>query len=218
MIELKELCERYRKLNVPAVSDQVDRLGYWHQVLNPGFRPLTMNDKLAGPAYTIYGTPSHELDKSKHLVKLHAVDNITPHSIVVYATNDDRADGHWGELLTNAVISHQVNGALIDGGVRDARQIIDMGFPLFHKFFSPGDSRGRFMVEEYQKPVIVGGVKINPGDFILGDYDGIIAIPKDVVEQVLLASETIAETENEIRDRIKKGDKLADLYMAYDTF
>lgn len=211
----KEITEGLMKLRVPAVCDVLDKeFGLWNQILDKDIRPLQLNMKIAGPAFTMFGTKSRETDKKKRLI-VHAVDEMETGSVVVMSTGGDENTGHWGELLSNAAIYHGVNGAVLDGGIRDGGAILALGFPVFHRYFAPGDSTGRFNITEYQVPIVVGGVKVNPGDFIFGDCDGIVAIPKEIAEDVMTAATTIYNTEDEIRDRIRRGEKVADLFFEY---
>ena len=214
-MEMKEITERYMKIRVPSVCDVLDKeFGGWNQILSKEIRPLQLHHKVAGPAYTMFGVKSRETDKKKRMI-VYAIDEMQAGSVVVMCTGGDEATGHWGELLSNAAIYRGVNGAVIDGGIRDTGQIIELGFPIFHRYFAPGDSTGRFNVIEYQTPIVIGGVKVNPGDFIFGDCDGIVAIPKDLIVPVLEKATEVYNTEDEIRDRIKNGEKVAKLYFEY---
>lgn len=214
-MQMKEITERYMKIRVPAVCDVLDKeFGYWNQILDRSIRPLQLHHKVAGPAYTMFGTKSRETDKKKRLI-VHAIDEMVEGSVVVMCTGGDEFTGHWGELLSNAAIYRGVNGAVLDGGLRDTGAIIELGFPIFHRYFAPGDSTGRFNITEYQTPVVIGGVKVNPGDFIFGDCDGIISIPQDIIEPVLEAATQVYVTEDEIRDRIRNGEKISDLFFEY---
>jgi regulator of RNase E activity RraA len=69
-----------------------------------------------------------------------------------------------------------------------------------------------------QIPVVCGGVLVHPGDFIVGDADGVVVVPKDLAPRVLLEAEKTVEVETEIRGRVRAGDKVGDLYMSYERF
>jgi len=212
---MEEITARYMKIRVPAVCDVLDKeFGCWNQILDKQIRPLQLHHKVAGPAYTMFGVKSRETDKKKRLI-VYGIDEMIPGSVVVMCTGGDEYTGHWGELLSNAAIVRGVNGAVLDGGIRDTGAILELGFPIFHRYFAPGDSTGRFNIIEYQTPILIGGVKVNPGDFIFGDCDGVIVIPKDIIEPVLEAATRIDDTEVEIRARIKNGEKISDLFFEY---
>jgi len=217
-MEMKEICERYKKLYVAAVSDVLDSMGHWHQVMEIGLQPLDVrNCKIAGPAFTMMGMGSREMDKTKRLA-VKAIDELYEYSVPVMTTNGDTRTGHWGELLSNAAIVHGCNGAVVDGGIRDCEAIDELGFPIFYKFTCPGDALGRFNIIDFECTIECAGVVVHPGDFIFGDRDGVVVVPKDLTEKVLIEAEGILEVENEIRQRIKNGEKVAELYTQYDQF
>lgn len=211
----KEITEGLMKIRVPAVCDVLDKeFGLWNQILDKDIRPLQLNMKIAGPAFTMFGMKSREMNKKKRLI-VRAVDEMPAGSVVVMSTGGDEDTGHWGELLSNAAVCHGVNGAVLDGGIRDSGAILELGFPVFHRYFAPGDSTGRFNIVGYEVPVVVGGVRIHPGDFVFGDCDGIVVIPKEIAEPVLQMASNIHTTEDEIRDRIRRGEKVTDLFFEY---
>ena len=214
---MKEICERYRKLYVPAVSDILDGMGYWHQVMHIGLIPLNAKQKVAGPAFTMQGVASGEMDKTKRLA-VQALDVLYSQCVPVMTTNGDTRTGHWGELMTNAAILHGCNGAVVDGGIRDTNAIEALGFPLFYRFTCPGDALGRFNIVDYECTVECSGVLVHPGDFIFGDRDGVVVVPKALTEEVLIAAEGILAVEDEIRGRIKAGESVAMLYTQYEQF
>ena len=217
-LEMKEICERYRKLYVPAVSDILDSMGYWHQVMSIGLQPLTReNSVIVGPAFTMMGAGSRELDRTKRLA-VQALDVLYDQCVPVMTTNGDTRTGHWGELMTTAALLHGSNGAIVDGGIRDSAAIEALGYPIQYRFTCPGDALGRFNIVAYECPVECAGVVVNPGDFIFGDRDGVVVIPKHLIEEVLVAAEAVVNVENEIRDRIRAGESVAMLYTQYDQF
>ena len=214
---MKEICERYRKLYTPAVSDTLDSLGYWHQSMSFGLNPLKPHHKIAGPAFTMQGVSSSEMDKTKRLA-VQALDVLYDQCVPVMTTNGNTNTGHWGELMTNAALLHGCNGAVVDGGIRDTAAIDALDFPIFYRFTCPGDALGRFNITAFQCTVECAGVVVNPGDFIFGDRDGVVVVPKPLIERVLEAAESILTVEDEIRGRIKKGESVAKLYTQYDQF
>ncbi len=216
-IPMPELCERFRQLYVPAVCDALDRHGLWHQILDNDIKPLTYDMVVAGPAFTVCGRPERSTDKSIRL-GARAIDELRPMEVVVMQTGGDTHTGHWGELLTNGCLARGATGAVIDGGVRDTRFILELGFPVFCKFRCPGDARGRWNVTQMQTPITLGGVQVHPRDFIFGDADGVVVIPKDLTEEILVAAEKAVIEEREIRQRVQRGESVADLYLKYEQF
>ena len=216
-LPIEELCARYRGLYTAAVADALDDKGRWHQIADRRIQPLTFEMKVAGPAFTMLGRPERSTDRAiRKGVK--AVDALTPLAVAAMDCSGEEITGHWGELLTTGAMVRSCTGAVIDGGVRDVAAILRMGFPVFSKFRSPADAKGRWNVVDFDCPITLGGVPVQPGDFIVGDSDGVVVVPKDLLIEVLLEAEEIARTETEIRQRVRDGQSVAQLYMEYKRF
>jgi regulator of RNase E activity RraA len=106
-------------------------------------------------------------------------------------------------------------GCIIDGHTRDALKIMEMGFPLFCTGFRPVDSSYRSTVIAYDVPVTVGGVRIEPGDIVFGDFDGIVVIPQGILPEVVTRAVEKVKSENHTRDMLREGALLREVY---DTF
>lgn len=216
-ISMEEIVKRYHTLYSGVINDCLDKIGLWTQFMENTIRPLKDDMVVAGPAFTVFGSAERSTDKSIRLGPK-VVDELSPHQVVVMQTNGDLHTGHWGELLTHGAISRGANGAVIDGGLRDSKFIYDLGFPIFYKFTCPGDARGRWNVTQMQEPLIIGNVLVKPGDFIFGDMDGVVVIPKELTVEILFSAESAVKEENEIRKQILSGKKLSDLYLEYEQF
>lgn len=214
---MEEICARYKKLYVAAVSDALDQLGLWNQIVDNEIKPLTYDMVVAGPAFTVFGRAERSTDKSIRL-GARVIDEPSPLEVVAMQTSGDTRTGHWGELLTNGCLARGASGVVVDGGLRDTRFVLELGFPVFCKFRCPGDARGRWNVTEMQTAITLGGVPVRPGDFVFGDADGVVVIPKGVIEEVLVAAEKSVVEEQEIREQIRAGARLSELYMAYEQF
>jgi regulator of RNase E activity RraA len=199
------------------VADVLDNKGLWHQIMDNDLKGLTLDMVVAGPAFTTFGMAERSEDKSiRKGVRM--VDILGRHEVAVFETAGDTRTGHWGELLSNAALARGARGAVIDGGIRDTRYILQLGFPVFCKFRSPGDATGRWNVVDMQVPITAGGVRVHPGDFIFGDADGVLVIPKELTVEILLEAEALLAVENEIRDKVRRGDSVEELYRRYDRF
>ncbi|MCX7152917.1 MAG: RraA family protein [Proteobacteria bacterium] len=205
---------RYLKVDTSNVADVLDGMGYLNQGLSPDFSPYPVNaGRIAGWAYTIRGqmTPyamGGDADKMK------ACQGLSAGEISVWS-GDGEGICYFGELIAIGMKERGCTGALVDGGVRDIRWIGDHGFPVFAKYRTPVQSIGRWKVTACQVPVFVRGagashITVQPGDFILGDDDGVIVIPADIAEKVLVEAERLTEVEKNIREELKKGMTLAE--------
>lgn len=216
-LSVAEICDRFNKLYVPAIADVLDDMGYWNQVMHDDIKALRLTDRVAGRAFTALGKPERSTDRSIRLGP-RMVDELRPHDVAVFDCSDDRTVGHWGELLTNGAIARGAVGAVIDGGMRDTAAVLDLDFPVFHKFRAARDAKGRWNVVDMQTPIVCGGVPVSPGDYIIGDCDGVVVVPSAIAVEVLLESEITVGVETEIRDRVRAGELVGELYMKYDRF
>jgi len=200
------------KLYVAVVSDVLDSLGYLDQAMSAELRPLEPHMRVIGRAHTLLATDVFERAENPYDVEIEAVDALKPGDVMVACTNGSTRTCLWGELLSTAAMARGATGCVIDGHTRDALQIMKMGFPLFCTGFRPVDSSYRSMVIDHSVPVMVGGVRIEPGDFIFGDFDGIVVIPKDLLPEVVERAVTKVESENHTRDMLREGALLREVY------
>ncbi|HEV2124024.1 MAG TPA: RraA family protein, partial [Chloroflexota bacterium] len=121
----------------------------------------------------------------------------------------------WGELLSTAAKQRGARGAVIDGYVRDVRQIEAMRWPVFSTGMYPVDSAGRSMVVEYGQPVECGGVLVREGDIIFGDVDGIVVIPREIERETVERALAKVDGENRTREALQAGMTLTEVYARY---
>lgn len=217
--EKENIRRRFLQVDTSNVADVLDVLGYLNQGLSSAFAPFPADAaKLAGWAYTIRGqmTPypqGGDADKMK------ACASVSPGEVTVWS-GDGEGICYFGELIAIGMKERGCVGALIDGGIRDVRWIGVQQFPLFARYRTPVQSIGRWKVNGWQVPVSVRGaasqwVEVQPGDFILGDEDGVIVIPAALVDQVLREAEVLTEKERSIRVELQQGLSLADALAKY---
>jgi 4-hydroxy-4-methyl-2-oxoglutarate aldolase len=137
--------------------------------------------------------------------------------VAVYACEQD-VSAHLGELSVTSLKARGVAGCVLDGGCRDVRFILDEGFPVFCRFVTPEDSTWRWELEATQVPVTIGHVRIEPGDWVVGDDDGVVVVPASIAEAVLSEAEEKAATEGEIRVAVREGTPPLEAYERYGTF
>lgn len=215
--DLTTVADRFKRLYAPAVNDVLDANGLRHQFLHHSIRALDHRQVVAGPAFTIVGAGSADLDTTKRIGP-RVIDQMRPGVIAVYDTSGEDITGVWGELWSAGAAARGCTGAVVDGGIRDTGFIRRAGFPIFYRFTSPADAVGRFTVVDFECPVSVGGVRVSPGDYIFGDEDGVVVIPADHTLDVLAKAEEIGQREKRIRAEISAEKSLADLYLEYGKF
>lgn len=200
------------QLYVAVVSDILDSLGHVNQAMTANLRPLDPTMRVIGRAHTVLTADVFTRPDDPYHLEIEAVDTLQPGDVFVACTNGSERTCIWGELLSTAANARGATGAIIDGHSRDALRIIDMGFPTFCTGFRPVDSSYRSQVVDYNVPVIVGGVLVNPGDIIFGDFDGIVVIPPDRLEEVVSAAHKKVTSENSSRDMLRQGATLREVY------
>ena len=214
-----DLAARCDALYTAAIADILDRRGLTAQTLPPELVPLREGMRLAGPAYPIKGRPAPGSDYDASLRKvLDMLGTVPAGHVSVYETND-RENAHLGELSATALKARGVAGAVIDGGCRDVDFILREDFPVFARFTTPQDSTGRWeLVGHGDVELLIEGVRVSRGDWIVADRDGIVVIPFAIAEEVVAEAEEKAATENQIRDAVRAGTSPLDAYERFGTF
>ena len=212
---------RFAAIYTAALADILDARGFHAQTLLPSIHALEPGMQLAGPAYTVKGGPASNDDAAAYdeaIRKVLAMLGDVPEGhVAVYACDQD-ISAHLGELSVTSLKARGVAGCVVDGGCRDVRFIRDEGFPVFCRFVTPEDSTWRWELEATQVPVTIGAVRIEPGDWIVGDGDGVVVVPHAIAEDVLAEAEQKAATESEIRAAVREGMLPLDAYERYGTF
>jgi len=203
------------KLYTAVVSDVLDRHGYLNQAMDAGIRPIERGMRVVGRAHTVLATDIYERQANPYVKEIASIDAVTPGSCVVASTHRSTRTCFWGELLSTATRARGGTGCIIDGYTRDSDAIIEMGFPVFSTGFKPVDSSPRSMVIDYGCPIECGGVRVNPGDVVFGDFDGIVVIPMDVLPDVVAEAVQKVESENLTRDMLREGHLLREVYDKY---
>lgn len=210
--------ERFSKVYTAALADVLDDRGLREQVLPPAIRPLALGTRLAGQAFTVAGEPVEHDDWDAAIRKtLAMLGSVPPGHVAVYACRHDRS-AHFGELSATSLLTRGVAGCVIDGGCRDTPFILDEGFPVFARHVTPEDSTWRWQVTATQVPVTIGTVTVSPGDWVVGDDDGVVVVPVGVASDVLAEAERKTGTESEIRRAVRDGMSPLEAYERFGTF
>lgn len=222
-VSLEAVCERYKKLYAGLVFDVLEGMGLPNQALSHELVALAPQMKLAGPAFTVKGALSAEQDSAGRYERMRAISAMTSPCVEVRDRGTPFNVAIYGELSATTARAHGAVGALIDGGTRDSGHLIAMGFPVFARYRTPVESFGRYAWIKCQVPIRISGelaetVVVNPGDFIFGEEDGVIAIPKDVTLSVLEECERIKLLEDQARHDFDLGDDPVEVFRRYNRF
>ncbi|QNN21901.1 RraA family protein [Planctomycetales bacterium ZRK34] len=200
----EEIIARYEKLYTGAVNDVLREMCILNQALPPQIVPLRDEMVVAGFAFTIRSAADPTLGGELEL-RVKMLDELRPNMICVWNANGHDVASHWGGVMTRASMHRGVRGAIIDGGIRDTRDILEQGFPIWYRYRTSNGALSRCKITAYQKPIAIEGVIVKPGDLILADIDGALVIPRKLVEEVLERAEAIERNEGEIKEWVDAG-------------
>ena len=209
--------ELRERLYSAVLSDVLDELGLPNQAMAARIRPLDDELVLAGFARTgLFQEVSHVTPgENPYELEIRIIDDLRPNECVVFGCSGSQRIAPWGELLTTASRARGAVGAVTDGFVRDVRGIRSMKFPVFHGGIAPLDSKGRGKVVAIDIPIDCAGVRVESGDLIFGDVDGVVVVPRKVEEQVLARALEKVSGENKTREELLRGAKLKDVFDRY---
>jgi 4-hydroxy-4-methyl-2-oxoglutarate aldolase len=206
----EELLSRFEKIYTGAINDVLREFTYLHQALPIRIRALREYPTVAGFAFTVKSSPSTRVSgEMKYRTKM--LDEMHPNAFVIYDTSGDEESTSWGGVMTATAKGKGVKAACIDGGIRDTHQILEADFPVFYKYRSSNGSLGRCLITDYQVPIQIDKCFIRPGDVVLGDADGVLAVPRKIAYEVLLRAEEIRENEKKIFGWVKEGQSAKDI-------
>jgi 4-hydroxy-4-methyl-2-oxoglutarate aldolase len=210
--------KRYRALYSGAVADVLDALGLRQQVLPHYIAPVTTGMMVAGPAFTGQGYPVADVTNDDSQTRIRMLEGIKPGTVSIWSSLGHFEAAHWGEIMSNAAREHGCTGAVVDGGLRDTRFVVEMGFPVFCRFRCPASSIGRWEIKEWMIPVRIGNTIIRPDDFIFGDIDGVVVVPKEATVEVLEKAEQKIGQEKKMRMGLRKGLTVSEVYKKHGGF
>ncbi|WOF22871.1 RraA family protein [Microbacterium betulae] len=187
-----------------TLADALDKVGRDGCLL--GIAPLAAGQRVIGRAFTVRyvaaGSPPGTVGDY--------LDDVEPGQVVVL-DNKGRTDATvWGDILTAIANAKGVAGTVIDGVCRDVSRALDLGYPVYSRGRYMRTGKDRVEVAAVQEPVDVAGVKIHPGDLVVGDDDGVVVIPRDAEEEVLRIAAEIDAREDRILEAVLGGATLAE--------
>lgn len=202
-------------LGTAVIADILDSRGLRDQALSPEISPLEADDRLFGRAFTVQAQDSSVVPADPYRKELEAVASLEPGDVMVAAILGAGVCGFWGELLTTAAIARGATAAVIDGFTRDSRAIRALGFPVFVRGCCPLDSKARVDVIGYGESIECGGVRVNTGDYVFGDADGVVVIPGAHVDDVLSEANHKVSVENKMRTALAAGMGILEAYERF---
>jgi regulator of RNase E activity RraA len=209
------------ELYTAVVGDIMDKLGWLHQFLPPQIKPIKQDMFLVGRAMTVLeadvfgedGNQNPVLKKPFGLM-LEALDDLKNNEVYI-CTGASPTYALWGELMSTRAIKLGATGAVVDGYSRDTNGILALNFPTFSYGNYAQDQAPRGKIIDFRVPIEIRGVKVNPGDIVLGDIDGVCVVPSEIEEVVFRYAIEKARGEKMVKTKIEEGMSAKEAFEKY---
>jgi len=194
------------------IADALRAMGYMC-VVNHEIRPIFVPINMAGRARTIRYARSNRLGDSVNGVE--TKEDAKPGDVYVLAMGGYRHGDNtvWGENSATSIQLRGAVGTVIDGACRDTAALRKMKFPVFCRAYSPGGGSSTFYPVAFDVPVFFGGVRVHPGDIIVGDDDGICVIPHEIEEKASKWIKAYGEKDSAVAPALREGKSVAEAYF-----
>jgi 4-hydroxy-4-methyl-2-oxoglutarate aldolase len=216
--EQNRIVQELMKADSGNIADAVDEAtghrGFMYHDMKPVFKT-----KIAGPAATAVLRPVLKTDKTEYPnYALQILDEAPAGSVIVYVLEDGLEIAGIGNLMSTTGKVRGLAGAVIDGGARDTEEIERIGFPVFSRSVTPATSVGRYVSVAKQVPVTCAGTMVRPGDYIVGDRDGVVVVPIERVDRVIELIKQYDDKESKMIPIIKQEKSMLKALAKYNRY
>ena len=212
------LAVRLAQCYTGAVHDVLRTMGHENIVLPPEIKAIAPGTRLAGPVWTVSGHLDRTKTRDETLLAWCTLLAQAPAGHVIVCQPNNHEVALMGELSAQTLAARGVLGYVVDGGSRDTELVLAQGFPVFCSFLTPADIAARWVPDRYGEPVTIGTVTITTGDYLLGDRDGVVVVPRACAEDVVTKTEEIVATESDMRRALIGGMDPVAAYHKYGKF
>ena len=203
-----DLVEKLEKVPTATVSDALDKLGL--QGVTDGISPLVQGTAVCGPALTVKGDVgelgTYSLDEFR---VGEVIDVAKRNDVIVFDAGGSRVST-WGGLATRAAMAKGVRGVVADCAVRDIEEIKRLRFPVFARHVAPTSGKTRIRVSSINDVIQCGGVRLAPGDIVVGDETGVVVVPIKKATEVLRTATELFEAEKRFEKLVERGKTFGD--------
>ena len=218
MTTMPTLSDRLAGCYTGVVHDVMRAMGLRDFTLPSELRPILPEMPLAGPAFTVEGKIVEGADAHETLLAWTGLLSQAPSGSVWVSQPNDRIVAHMGELSAETLKNKGVRGCIADGFVRDVNFLLAIGFQTWSRGFTPRDIVGHWLPVATNVPITIGDVAIAPGDYMVGDRDGLIRVPQVQAQEIADKAETAMVTESLVRKAILAGADPQQAYLKYGKF
>ncbi len=211
------------ELFVALVGDILDKMGFQHQFLPPRIKPLRDDFVVIGRAMTVLEADVFEevaensnnplLQKPFGLM-FEALDSLKPNEVYICSGASPRY-ALWGGLMSTRAIKLGASGAVLHGWSRDTNEVLNLDFPTFSYGGYAQDQGPRGKVVDYRVPIEIEGVRINSGDMVYGDRDGVLIVPKEAVDEAFSGAIEKARGEQLVKKALEDGMSTVDAFKKF---
>lgn len=209
----------YRQLGAilrsALVSEALDSLDCGASCFSLHTRRLTGSGALVGLAFPVLLVPIETRLEQPYSRLIAALDSVAKDHVLVIGCGGAVRAAVWGELCSTAARARGARGVVTDGPVRDLQQVTALDFPVFGRGGHPADVDGRLEWRAHNTPVEIDGVTVAPGDLIVADADGVVAVPEHLVDEVIDRVRAKALSENRFLDAVRGGMSVAQAYSEF---
>lgn len=219
--ELFEIAKK--ELFVALVGNVLDNLGYLHQFLPPGIKPLNSASIVIGRAMPVLEADvysevveetTNPIMKKPFGIMFEALDSLKKNEVYI-CTGSSPNYALWGGLMSTRAIKLGAAGAVLHGYSRDTNEVLRLNFPTFSYGGFAQDQGPRGKVIDYRIPIEIEGIKINPGDIVYGDRDGIVIVPQEAEEEAFAGAIEKARGEQLVKKALEQGMSTVDAFNKF---
>ena len=215
---MNDYSQRLAKCFSSVIHDVMRDRGHKNFTLPPNIKPIKEKHKIAGQIFTVEGSSNPDYDHHETILAWTGfLSKAPPNKVIICQPNDNNV-AFMGELSAETLQNKKVVGYIADGGCRDLEFILNIDFPVWCKFYTPTDIVGYWKPDKFEEQIQIGDTIINNNDYVMADIDGVVIIPQSDVEGVLIESEKLINTENQVRKAIREGMDPQKAYLKYGAF
>jgi regulator of RNase E activity RraA len=215
---MTDISDRLAACYTGVLHDVMRSVGLRDFTLPPELRPLFPQRSMAGPAFTIDGKVVRGTDAHDTLLAWTGLLSQAPSGTIWVSQPNDRVVAHMGELSAETLKSKGLRGCVVDGLIRDVNFILAIGFQVWSRGSTPRDIVGYWLPAATNTTIRIGDVSVECGDYLVGDCDGLIRVPKLLAEDITTKAEAAIATESMVRRAILDGMDPQDAYLRYGKF